>query len=138
MSEIPKVKIPRKQLGVLYKTPGVPFDTLSIVHEGETGDFAEPTGLVVVTHDDMMGKSIAYYPALHHEQFANLEGRILTVIDAAFPVGDQREAIKKLVKDSTRSWFNKMIEQNSERMHGSKSTNFKNQSGHPPVELLDE
>src|SRR3990167_957348 len=116
------IKVPRKQLGVLYKTPGVPFDTLDIVKIGETGDFAEPSGFVVVTNDMQFGgRNIAYYPALHHEQFSNLEGRVLTVLDAAFPEGTQREAIKKLLRDNMRSWFNSNIEQLSNRMYKSKS-----------------
>lgn len=44
-----------------------------------------------------------WYAILHYDEIRNLEGKILTIIDASFTDVKQREAVKSLIRESI--WY---------------------------------
>ena len=47
------------------------------------------------------------YPVISHEVFNELYGKVLTLVDATFPEGSQKEAFKSLVKNEMSGWYDK-------------------------------
>ena len=49
------------------------------------------------------------YPVISADVFNELYGKILTLIDAAFPEGGQKEAFKTLARNELSGWYDKNV-----------------------------
>lgn len=49
------------------------------------------------------------YPIIKHDIFNDVYGKVLTVCDAAFPSGDQKDAFKSLIKNTLSDWYEKQV-----------------------------
>jgi len=47
------------------------------------------------------------YPIISHEVFNELYGKVLTLVDATFQEGSQKEAFKSLIKNEMSGWYDK-------------------------------
>lgn len=47
------------------------------------------------------------YPIISHEVFNELYGKVLTLVDATFQEGAQKDAFKTLIKNEISSWYDK-------------------------------
>lgn len=47
------------------------------------------------------------YPVISYDLFNELYGRVLTVVDATFQEGNQKEAFKSLLKNEMSGWYDK-------------------------------
>lgn len=52
------------------------------------------------------------YPIIKDEHFNDLFGKVLTVVDASFLEGAQKEAFKTLIKGSISEWYAKHCDYN--------------------------
>ena len=85
-------------------------DTIRIVESSNESDFAEPTAFGIISEDMNTEKfSISLFPALYEEHFASLKTRVLSIMDATYSDNEQRDAVKKLLKDTMNSWYNDNI-----------------------------
>lgn len=50
------------------------------------------------------------YPVIPGDIFNSLYGKVLTVVDAAFPAGDQKDAFKTLIKNELTGWYSKQTD----------------------------
>ena len=50
------------------------------------------------------------YPVISAEMFNELYGKMLTLVDVAFPEGTQKEAFKALSKSEMSNWYNKHVD----------------------------
>lgn len=49
------------------------------------------------------------YPIIDDDMFKDVFGKVLTIIDASFVDGNQKEAFKSLVKSTMSDWYNKNV-----------------------------
>ena len=47
------------------------------------------------------------YPVISYPVFKEIYGKLLTIVDAAFQEGSQKEAFKSLVKNEMSNWYDK-------------------------------
>lgn len=47
------------------------------------------------------------YPIISSKVFDELYGKVLTLVDATFPEGSQKEAFKSLIKNEMSGWYDK-------------------------------
>ena len=59
-----------------------------------------------VTHDPDPEPN-GTYPVISHEVFNELYGKVLTLVDATFQDGSQKEAFKSLIKNEMSGWYDK-------------------------------
>jgi Neuraminidase (sialidase) len=111
-----------KKLLVFYKMPDFQEDTLRIIEStNQDTTFAEPTAFGVVTEDvENDDFEISLYPALYEEHFANLIGRVTSIIDATYSNTEQRDAVKKLIKDNMNTWYKDNLKHAYKRANNAK------------------
>lgn len=81
------------EIPVQGRIEAIGFTRYSVLLSGSGGDSEpEPNGT---------------YPVISHEVFNELYGKILTLVDATFPEGSQKEAFKSLVKNEMSGWYDK-------------------------------
>lgn len=90
------------------------------IAEGTTADFVGVIGFQIEdfneTNDENSSGSEyiglnGTYPALIEEDFRHLEGKLLTICDATFTNKEQREAFKKVVKNTLWGYFQDQVQQ---------------------------
>lgn len=50
------------------------------------------------------------YPVISGETFNDVFGKVLTIVDASFQDGSQKDAFKSLVKSTMSEWYNKNVD----------------------------
>lgn len=60
--------------------------------------------------DDGMPEMNGIYPIISGDMFNELYGKVLTLIDLAFPEGSQREAFKSVTRNELSNWYDKHVD----------------------------
>lgn len=81
------------EIPVKGRIEAIGFTRYSVLLASSEGDGApEPNGT---------------YPIISHEIFNELYGKVLTLVDATFQDGTQKEAFKSLMKNEMSNWYDK-------------------------------